>query len=193
MGTATLAAEAVPAHSTDARARLREVFDDHYDFVWRSLRRLGLDRGEADDGAQQVFIVAARRLDEIRVGGERAYLFGIAFRVAADVRKRSSRRHEQAWDDIGETADPAPGAEDVLDERRARALLDAALERLPMDLRVIFTLHELEELSMSAIAGALDIPAGTVASRLRRARGEFEGIVARLTRSARAGLRGGGR
>jgi RNA polymerase sigma-70 factor (ECF subfamily) len=55
-----------------------------------------------------------------------------------------------------------------------------------MDLRVVFTLHELEEMSMSEIAELVGIPAGTVASRLRRARQDFEAIVARLSRG-RAG------
>jgi RNA polymerase sigma-70 factor (ECF subfamily) len=173
-----------------ADARLRSILEEHYDFVWRTLRRLGLTGVEADDGAQQAFLVASRRLAEIRVGGERAYLFGIAYRVAADVRKRSARRHEKLSEDIGDVLDPAPSADERIDQERARALLDAALERLPMDLRLVFTLHELEEMSMSEIAEVLGIPSGTVASRLRRAREEFEVIVARMTKRGRAA--GGG-
>src|SRR5262249_10396484 len=153
----------------------------------------GLDAAEADDGAQQVFLVASRRLAEIRLGGERAYLFGIAYRVAADARKRSARRHEQPSEDVGEAIDPAPNADEMLDQQRARALLDAALEKLPIDLRVVFTLHELEEMSMSEIAEVLGIPPGTVASRLRRAREDFETIVARMTKRVRVAAGGGAR
>jgi RNA polymerase sigma-70 factor (ECF subfamily) len=173
-----------------ADARLRSILEEQYDFVWRTLRRLGLDSGEADDGAQQAFLVASRRLAEIRVGGERAYLFGIAYRVAADARKRSARRHEKPSEDVGEVIDPAPTADERIDQERARALLDAALARLPMELRLVFTLHELEEMSMSEIAQVLGIPSGTVASRLRRAREEFEAIVARMTKRGRTA--GGG-
>jgi RNA polymerase sigma-70 factor, ECF subfamily len=172
-----------------AEVRLALLFEEHYDFVWRTFRRLGLDVGDADDGAQQVFVVASRRLGEIRVGGERPYLFGIAFRVAADLRKRSSRRHEQPSEDVGDTRDPAPQPDEMLDQRRARELLDAALERLPMELRLVFTMHEVEEMSMSEIADVLGIAAGTVASRLRRARQDFETIVTRLTRLPRGGAR----
>src|SRR5262245_28116714 len=58
----------------DARSvRLRALMDRHFDFVWRSARRLGLAPADADDVAQDVFIVAARRLDEIDPDRERAF------------------------------------------------------------------------------------------------------------------------
>jgi RNA polymerase sigma-70 factor (ECF subfamily) len=90
-----------------------------------------------------------------------------------------------------ETVDPTPDADEVLDQQRARLLLDEALACLPMDLRTVFALHELEDMSMSEIATTIGIPAGTVASRLRRARQEFEVIVARLGRPSTG--RGGSR
>jgi RNA polymerase sigma-70 factor, ECF subfamily len=175
-------AEDAPIKERCDEARLRTVFRDHYDFIWRALRRLGLEDGRADDAAQSVFLTASRKLATIREGGERGYLFGIALRVASDARRASARRRERPLEHAGETADPGPLAEEALDQHRARALLDAALAKLPLELRVVFFLHELEELSMSAIAELLGIPNGTVASRLRRARQEFEAIVMRLNR-----------
>ena len=62
------AAERSTEGAKDAEARLRELFRQHYDFIWRSLRRLGLDAGRADDAAQQVFVTASRKLEGIRVG-----------------------------------------------------------------------------------------------------------------------------
>jgi RNA polymerase sigma-70 factor (ECF subfamily) len=188
VGSLTLvAAEAVAGErperaSVDAGTRLRCMFTDHYDFIWRTLRRLGLDAGAADDAAQQVFVTASRKLEAIRQGGERGYLFGIAFRVASDARRATARRRERPLEHAGDAADPTPTAEDALDQRRARAMLDAALEKLPMELRVVFVLHELEELAMNEIAALVGIPPGTVASRLRRARQEFESVVARASR-----------
>jgi RNA polymerase sigma-70 factor (ECF subfamily) len=176
-------AEEVPAKRTaDAGARLRALFDENYDLIWRTLRRLGVDPGRADDAAQQVFVTASRKLDGIRVEGERAYLFGIAVRVAADARRASARRRESPLEHAGDPADPGLPLEEALDRTRARALLDAALAKLPLELRVVFVLHELEELAMSEIAELVGIPHGTVASRLRRARAEFEAVVARLNR-----------
>src|SRR5882724_6039539 len=79
-------------------ARLRAMMDNHFETVWRSLRRLGVPEAGADDAAQQVFVVASRRLDEITVGGERGYLLGIALRVASDARRTIARRREVSID-----------------------------------------------------------------------------------------------
>lgn len=162
-------------------ARLRGLVEGHFDFVWRSLRRLGVDAGDADDGAQQVFLVVSRKLDLIEPGAERAFLFGTAMRVASDARRSRRRRREVASDgEQAERADTAPLADETLDRQRARALLDEVLEALPMDLRAVFVLYELEELTVPEIAHLLELPAGTAASRLRRAREEFQRIVTRL-------------
>jgi RNA polymerase sigma-70 factor (ECF subfamily) len=197
MDSVTLVAGAAPGvvdeasdHTADVQKRLRAMLADHYDFIWRTLRRLGLDPSGADDAAQQVFVVVSRKLDGIRAGGERAYLFGIALRVASESRRAAASRREHPSESAAEDAvDPAPSADEMLDQRRARALLDRALEALPVELRLVFTLHELEEMSMSEISALVGIAPGTVASRLRRARQEFETAVARVTRSS-ASVRG---
>ena len=65
-----------------SKARLERMFNDHYDFIWRLLRRLGVGSEKADDASQQVFLVAAERMQRIKEGSERSFLFGIALRVA---------------------------------------------------------------------------------------------------------------
>jgi RNA polymerase sigma-70 factor (ECF subfamily) len=90
-----------------------------------------------------------------------------------------------------EVLDASPSPEEVADQHRARALLDEVLDAMSMELRAVFVLFELEEMQTSEIAAVLDLPAGTVASRLRRAREEFQGIVARI--KARDGFPGGKR
>jgi RNA polymerase sigma-70 factor (ECF subfamily) len=163
--------------------RIRHMFDSHYDFVWRSLRRLGVPNAHVDDAAQDVFVVASRKLAAIEPGRERAYLFGTATRVAADARRSQARRREDAGDPAEAFAhiaasDPAPDA--LVEQKRARALLDRAIDELAEDVRPVFVLFELEGLTMSEIAECLDLPAGTVASRLRRARDSFRSIVSAL-------------
>lgn len=160
--------------------RLRRIFDEEFDLVWRYLRRLGLGPADADDGAQQVFVIAARKLDCIMPGKERAFLCGTAYKVAADIRRKTTRRREVADEAIGELAEPGLRPDDVAEQRRARALLDQALDALPAELRSVFVLFELEELTTPQIADALELPVGTVASRLRRARESFRDIVKRL-------------
>jgi RNA polymerase sigma-70 factor (ECF subfamily) len=170
-------------------ARLRALVEAHHDFVWRSLRRLGVPASDVDDGTQQVFLVAARKLDAIEAGAERAFLFGTAMRVASDARRSRTRRREVPEDDAaGEQRDPAPSPEQLMEKRRARALLDEVLDAMDLDLRAVFVLFELEELPTAEIAAMLRLPSGTVASRLRRAREEFQQIAARArARYARSG------
>jgi RNA polymerase sigma-70 factor (ECF subfamily) len=171
-GTVKAPAEASAVSARDAR--LRAMVQLHFDTVWRALRRLGVPEAGADDAAQQVFMVAARRLDEIDAPRERQYLLGVALRVASDARHALARRREVAMGDsrdvARELADGAPLAEQLLDEKRARALLATFLESMPVDLREAFVLFELEEMAAPAVAELLGVPVGTVASRVRRAR-----------------------
>jgi RNA polymerase sigma-70 factor (ECF subfamily) len=169
-----------PLTNTTARdARLRSMVDGHFDVIWRALKRLGVPDGGVDDAAQQVLLVAARRLDEIRPDGERAYLLGVALRVAADARRALGRRREVPIDELPEAAFEAATPEELIDEKRARARLAALLDSMPDEMRECFVLFELEDLSAPEIAALLSIPPGTVASRVRRAR---EHIRLRLAR-----------
>jgi RNA polymerase sigma-70 factor, ECF subfamily len=170
------AAEA-PAAVLAERARILVV--EHFDFVWRLLRRLGLPEADVDDAAQQVFVVAANRLGNIPPGSERSFVFGTALRTAATLRRNQRRR--QRWIET-RPADCAANDEmpdESLERRQALAFLDDVLSELSDDLRVVFVLCELEELSASEVSVLLGIPVGTVASRLRRARLEFSHCVRR--------------
>jgi RNA polymerase sigma-70 factor (ECF subfamily) len=172
-------------HALDAagQARLRALFDAHYDAIWRMLRRLGLDPSSADDGAQQVFIVASRRLSDIEAGKERSFLYASAARIAS--RARSRARVVRSREDRFDTDRPAgpgddPTSADVLvDRKRRRELLDSILAEMDEELRVVLVLAEIEDLSKRDIAACLGIPEGTAASRLRRAREDFNARLAR--------------
>jgi RNA polymerase sigma-70 factor, ECF subfamily len=161
--------------------RLEAMLADHHAFVWRSLRRLGVPDGDIDDASQQVFLVAHRRLAKLAPESERSFLFQTALRVAADWRRAHKRRCEQVGIDILDVPDVAATPEEQMDQRRARALLDRALESMPMELRAVFVLFELEEMTMAQIASIAGIPPGTVASRLRRARQAFHDAARKLT------------
>jgi RNA polymerase sigma-70 factor (ECF subfamily) len=147
--------------------------------VWRLLRRLGAPDSEVDDATQEVFLIVAQRAGEIHPGRLRSFTYGVALRVARETARRARRRPLE-FDETRFSVSPEEGIEDSLDRSKARALLDELLERMPYDLRVVLVLFEIEELSTLEIAEALDLPRGTVASRLRRAREDFQARVGRL-------------
>ncbi len=177
----------IDARSVEERVhdevRLRRIFDEQFTFVWRYLRRMGLSEADADDAAQRVFVVLARRVTEIEPNKERAFLCGTAIRICSELRRARARRREVADETTTEPIDQRLGPDDLADRERARALLDEVLEQMEVKLRSVFVLFELEELSTAQIAEMLELPAGTVASRLRRARESFRAIVKRMRAS----------
>ena len=81
-----------PTCAETTEGRMRRIIAEHYPFLWRSLRRLGVADAVLEDAGQQVLLVMARRLAEIRVSAERPFLFSAAVRVAADSRRSARRR-----------------------------------------------------------------------------------------------------
>jgi RNA polymerase sigma-70 factor (ECF subfamily) len=168
-----------------SRVRLERMFNDHHDFIWRLLRRLGMGRDKVDDAAQHVFLVAAERIDSIKLGSERAFLFGIALRVS-----RMFLRTERRWVldgemDLRQSAAQKPEA--LAEQRRAVDLMDRVLSEMDFDLRTVFVLFEVEGMSTPEIAELVGIPLGTAASRLRRAREVFRTSVAAIEREKTQG------
>jgi len=173
-----------------SNARLRRILERHYDFVWRAVRFLGVPDAGAEDAAQLVFCVLARKLGNVAPGTEKSFLFSTASRVASEARRASRRRPATAEGDVDLHAIPLPSPEDLLDQRRARQTLDEVLEAMPIELRAVFVLFEIEELTIPEIAAAVGVRVGTAASRLRRAREEFQSILRR--RNASGGRAGRG-
>jgi len=161
---------------------LKALFESHYNSICQLLFRLGVPRLDLDDAAQEVFWVAARRLNDIERGREHAFLYGVALRISYHAR-RKWQTHDAPLSPlelVGELHSERPNPEQVLGERQAEKILHAALGQLAPDLKAVFVLYELEELELKEIAAIVEIPLGTVNSRLRRARSEFGGICKRL-------------
>jgi RNA polymerase sigma-70 factor (ECF subfamily) len=171
--------------------RLRSALDRHHDFVWRTVRYLGVPDAGADDAAQQVFCVFAARMAEVPPAAEVSFLLTTAMRVASDVRRKARRRPAAVDDAVDEIAAALPGPEELLDRQRARQALQEVLDAMPVDLRVVFVLFELEEKTLVEIAELLELKVGTATSRLRRAREAFQAIVRRRQATERRVFRGG--
>lgn len=159
--------------SPDVRkdARLERLIQDHYEFVWRSARRLGVRSADLDDVVQEVFVVAANRLDDIT--HEKGFLFRACVFAASHARRTVERRREVVDDELVEHESQARSPEESASLVEARAQFQAILEAMPERAREVFVLFELEEFTISEIAQTLDVPIGTVSSRLRKAREIF--------------------
>jgi len=155
----------VDAVDADPSIRLGRLVRKQFGFVWRLLRRIGLTETEADSAGREVFAAAAQRIGDIRPGNERAFLFSTVLHVAARVRRN---RGEQAA-----ISDRAPALEELDELGQAREILGALLEQMPLELRVVFVLREIEQLPSSEIAGIIGIPIGTVTTRLADAQEDF--------------------
>jgi len=164
-------AREVPASKTSNDARITQMVREHYAFVWRSLLRLGVPARMAEDAAQQVFLVAMRRVSDIAIGSEKSFLFGAALRVASD--ERRSAKNRELPSEPADDASTQPSPEDELHTRRRRDLLEDALLHMPLEFRTVFVLFELEQMTKTEVAELLGLAVGTAVSRLRRARELF--------------------
>lgn len=192
-GSSTSTPATVGPMAAEGRAALRRMFEEHYAFIWRIVRRLGVPAAATDDAAQQVFLVAARKVCGIEKGKERSFLLGTAIRVASDARRSASRSRESASDAIDAAPSLAPSPEQLTEKKRALEVLDRVLEAMPFERRAVFVLFEIEGMETDEIVLALGIPRGTVSSRLRRAREDFQAIAKRTQARLQASARGGAR
>jgi RNA polymerase sigma-70 factor (ECF subfamily) len=143
---------------------------------------LGVRPPETDDAAQRVFVVLSEKLSTIHPGKERSFVFSVVMRVAASVRRdlATARQREVAESETFESISPGPTAEAAFLQAQERATLDEILASIPEERRAVFILFELEEFKATEIAELLDIPVGTVATRLKRGREEFQAAITRL-------------
>lgn len=161
------------------RERFRAVFERELDYVWTSLRRLGVQPRDLEDVAQEVFLHVYRKLGEYDSSRPvRPWLFAFAVRCASDWRRLARHRLEL----LGiEREPPSPDlAADQLAERRQNVELALdALAAVDPERRPVLILHDFDHCPMKEIAAALSIPLFTGYSRLRVAREEFTAAARR--------------
>lgn len=157
---------------------LRELYEEHFAFVWRSLRALGVQPAVLDDAVQEVFLVVHRRGKDFEGRSAiRTWLFGIAFRVAANFRRSHSRRHADPLPE--ELTSDAPDPEQSATQAEAARFVERFLDQLDDPLRAAFTACVLEQMSGREAAEALGVNVNTLSSRLRLARERFSAALAK--------------
>ena len=169
-------------------AEFAATYREHYGFVWRSLRRLGVPEDSVDDAVHDVFVVVARRLSEFE--GRAAitsWLFAVAIRVAKHQR-RSIARRQRRRDALARAVEVvAPSHADAHTQHDAARTLHALLDRLEDEQRHVFILMELEQLTGREAAEILGIKPATAHSRLRIAREHLRRHAAEMrSRDAKA-------
>ena len=176
-----------PALEVD-RPVFPDLYDDHIDLVWRALRRLGVADASLEDAAQEVFVVAHRKLDTFEGRSSvSTWLYGISVMVARNFR-RTARRHAEAPLEPRDEESHASVPDEVSEAGQASRIVERLLESLSEEKREVFVLAELEELSGPEIAATLGLNINTVYARLRAARQAFDEAALRF-RKARIPLR----
>ena len=123
-----------------------------------------------EDAAQETFIQAWLHLSSYRPQTPlRNWLYRIAVNAALDMLRKEKRILPNALEDL-QLSDPLPGPEAVFSQEERTTLVKKAILSLPDACRAVLVLREYEEMSYHEIAEALDIPLGTVMSRLNYAR-----------------------
>jgi RNA polymerase sigma-70 factor (ECF subfamily) len=162
--------------------RFRELFDAEFDFLFATLRRLGVSPSDLEDVTHEVLLRVYQHWHEYQPSRPvRPWLFVFAYRQASDYR-RLARHRREVLSDSREPSSPAPSADDLLAARDRRALVEAALEHVDLDRRAVLLLHDLQETPMAEVAAMLDVPLPTAYSRLRVAREELVAAARRLRR-----------
>jgi RNA polymerase sigma-70 factor, ECF subfamily len=151
-----------------------QVYAEHFAFVWRSLRALGVSPPHLPDAAQDAFLVVHRRLAEFEGRAHpRTWLFAIVENVAFNYRRAQRRKLAplRPLDPMQPSDAPDP-VERTADAEAAR-FLQAFLDGLDEGKRAVFALALVEQMSAPQIAAILSIPENTVYSRIRAVRQAF--------------------
>ena len=162
------------------------TYEEHFAFVWRTARRLGVPEASAEDVVQDAFLVLHRRLAEYDgTTPIKRWLTGIVVRVVSDHRRRWKRKEApcvpHAADSNGDvllaSEQPPPSAE--IEQAQGMRLLEQLLAELDESKREVLILTELEEMTAPEIAEFLGVNLNTVYARIRAARSDFEAAHAR--------------
>lgn len=171
---ATLPSFVFSMTETTSKPPFEEVYEQQADFVYGLSRRLSRGNADAEDLFQEVFLRVHRFLPKFQGGSVRGWLRRIVVNTNHSM-KRGKKNQTLAhldempgWKDS--IPDAAEGPSELAERGDVRRGLEKSLACLSDDFRTILILREVEDLDYSEIAEVLDVPVGTVRSRLARAR-----------------------
>lgn len=160
-----------------------ELFERYYDIVERFF--LNKVTGDVQDLVQETFTACVEARDRVKDRARfRSYLFSIAYNVLRAHLRNRYRDGQQLDVDELSVQQVAPGPGTQLGDRREQRLLLEALRNIPIAYQVILELHYWEQMTTEDMAEILNLPVGTVRSRLLRARELLAQAMSRLAGSA---------
>jgi RNA polymerase sigma-70 factor (ECF subfamily) len=156
-----------------------QLYQEYFDFVWRSARRLGVGDEAIEDLVQEVFVIVHRRLPGFEGRSAlRTWLYGIILRVVREHRRTTHRADARRGAASDEACEKVADRSRLPDERcalvQAVHVLEHVLDEMPAEQRDVFVMAELEEMTVPEIAALTGTKVNTVYSRLRLAREQFE-------------------
>ncbi len=161
-----------------------QLFERHYEAIARFFHNKA--RHDADDLIQRTFLRCVETHARIRDPASfRYYLFGVARNVLLEYLEEKGRRQRREVLNFLSTSieDLAPTPSSALARAREERLILHALRRIPLELQIILELYYWEELRARELAEVLDLPEGTIRTRIRRAKQLFEAEIARVAES----------
>lgn len=161
-------------------AAWRDLYELHFDFAYRTARRLGIPDHELEDVVQEAFLVVHRRMDDFRSGRFTTWLFRIVANIASARHRR--RRVREWWHGLWSIEEPELSftTDAHLSSKEAQAQVARVLARMAPKKRDVFVLFELEGLSGEEIAERVGCKVNTVWTRLYHARRDFERLARAL-------------
>ncbi|MFT3713958.1 MAG: sigma-70 family RNA polymerase sigma factor [Archangium sp.] len=155
------------------------LYEAHFDFAWRTARRLGLPESDVDDAVQDAFRIAWQQLERFTWGRFTTWLYRIVANVVSE-RLRRRRVREFFGGLFGSNESEDTTLESRVEARQALKLVEKALRKLSREKREAFALFEIEGLSHQEIAELTGTKVETIRTRVHYARKDFEKIVAEL-------------
>lgn len=173
-----------PPQGADARPssapRFDDIYNDHFSFVWRCLRGLGVEPEALADAAQDVFLVVHRQLAGFRgESSPRTWLYGIARHIASNHQRRVRRKQAALDPLVAEPEHPGPGPLERAEDAQAASFVEGFVAGLDARKRDVFILAVMEEMTIPEVAAALAIPVNTAYTRLRAVRAGLEQALRR--------------
>jgi RNA polymerase sigma-70 factor (ECF subfamily) len=169
---------------------LEQIYERHADFVWRTLRRLGVGDSDARDATHDVFLIVHQQLARFEGRSSlNTWLFTICRSVARDFRRRQRQGTQlQTVAELDDEVDLRADVGRAVEHQQQLAELERILSTLSTEQRNVFILFEIEKMTGEELAEALGIPLGTVYSRLAQGRKAFKEEIDRSQARERHGL-----